>query len=80
MSEYRIVEETADYYLVVGLGVYDAPWKGVQCFQIINKEFGVVEAEGPMEVAARYALKDYQEQMTNYREGKVEVPQLGDAS
>lgn len=57
-----IVVEGKHYNLVVGKPEVMAAEGFMRTFKIINKEFGVVEAEGPHEMQARY-YHDYYEEL-----------------
>jgi hypothetical protein len=41
----RLEYATEDYYLRVDFGQYDSVLKGVSCYQLVNKDTGVIEGE-----------------------------------
>lgn len=77
----EIVIQGTYYDLIVGDSIW-GEWKDKRVFQILNKEFNVVEAEGPNELQARLFFDYYEDQKKNFVEtGSVpgfETPELPD--
>lgn len=64
MEEYKtdtLVKDGVHYKLTVGPPAIMASEGFELTFKIVNKEFGVIEAEGPHEMQARYYLDYYEE-------------------
>lgn len=61
----QIIEDGEHYQLEVGEAVW-GEWTGKRVFLLRNKEFDLIEAEGPNEMQARAYFKFYEEAKADY--------------
>lgn len=61
----QIVIEGKHYDLEVGLSEW-GEWKQKRVFLLRNKEFDIIEAEGPNEIQARVYFDFYEQQKEDY--------------